>query len=293
VTIQAHRAIPFLQPKAPERFAPCPWHRVWVVVGRRDGSATTFSLAGAFTPSEVRAEPDGFGIVGSGTPFRPPIDVTTRPWFQALLQEQRNFSFGFNRIRSKEIVAELERHFDIPERKQDRRNPVRAGELFQRLCPNPSVRSACEDRLAQSICFAHRCAPASWEVTMFDDRLRLNVGQVEVLTLSASELRFIFSASTEITTNRLLSVEFDPKNPVYPAVPRPSGVCRLNSADIQTVPNPFWDAHEEFISDAAHLKRVSPFKKSFSPAVVDYLEKSLGKSLPGRRIGLRASPNGQ
>jgi hypothetical protein len=38
---------------------------------------------------------------------------------------------------------------------------------------------------------------------------------------------------------------------------------------------------------------VSPFKKSFSPAVVDYLEKSLGKSLPGRRIGLRASPNGQ
>lgn len=412
-------------------------NRVWVVVGRRDGSATTFSLAGVFTPSEVRAESDGFGIVGPGTPVRPSIDVTARPWFQALLQEQRNFSFGLNRIRSKEIVAELERHFETPEsnaavihdicvyairhgealeenwrqgdqfsfterrswaraakelalakqsrvvlpivfadaratkrlifrgqiddirllstggksrttvvashleklarlplktqltiadtgrripaghirsyvicrtppwffseeivspasppdRKQDRRNPVRAAELFQRLCPNPSVRSMCEDRLAQSICFAHRCAPASWEVTMFDDRLRLNVGQVEVLTLSASELRFIFSASTAMTTNRLLSVEFDPENPVYPAVPRPSGVCRLNLAHIQTVPNPFWDAHEAYIAAAADIKKVSPFKKSFSPAVIEYMEKSLGQQLPRQEYWMAGTPH--
>jgi hypothetical protein len=72
-------------------------NRVWVVVGKRDGSATTFSLAGVFTPSEVRAESDGFGVVGPGTPFRLSIDVTTRPWFRALLREQQNFSFGFKR----------------------------------------------------------------------------------------------------------------------------------------------------------------------------------------------------
>ncbi len=90
-------------------------NRVWVVVGRRDGSTTTFSLAGVFTPSEVRAESDGFGIVGPGTPFRPSIDVTTRPWFRALLREQRNFSFGFNRIRSKDIVAKLGRHLEAPD----------------------------------------------------------------------------------------------------------------------------------------------------------------------------------
>lgn len=87
-------------------------NRVWVVVGKRDGAATTFSLAGVFAPSEVRAESDGFGIIGPGTPFRPSIDVTARPWFRALLREQNNFSFGFNRIRSKEIVAELERAFE-------------------------------------------------------------------------------------------------------------------------------------------------------------------------------------
>lgn len=412
-------------------------NRVWVVVGRRDGAATTFSLAGVFTPAKVRAESDGFGVVGPRTPFRPSIDVTARPWFQVLLQEQKNFSFGFNRIRNKEIVAELEQLFETPEsnavavhdicvyairdgdkleenwrqgdpfsfterrtwaraakelalarqcravlpivfadaratkhlifrgqiddihlfsmdgksrttvvashleklarpplktqltiantgrriptgyirsyvicrtppwfasegivspagspdRKQDRRNPVRAADLFQRLCPDPSVRSTCEDRLAQSICFAHRCAPASWEVTMFEDRLRLNVGQVEVLTLSASELRFIFSASTTMTVNRLLSVEFDPKNPVYPTVPRPSGVCGLNPANIQTVPKPFWNAHEAYIAAAADIKKVSPFKKSFSPAVIEYLKKSLGRQLPLPEYWMAGAPH--
>ena len=85
--------------------------RVWVVVGRRDGSATTFSLAGVFTPSEVRAVSDGFLIIGSGIPFRPSVDVTAEPWFRALLREQSNFSFGFNRIRDKDIVVALERGF--------------------------------------------------------------------------------------------------------------------------------------------------------------------------------------
>jgi len=83
--------------------------RVWVVVGRCDGRRTHYRLAGVFTPSEVRRESDGFDIVGTGTPFHPPCELTTLPWFSNLLREQRNFSFGFSRIRGKSIVAELER----------------------------------------------------------------------------------------------------------------------------------------------------------------------------------------
>jgi hypothetical protein len=62
---------------------------------------------GMFTPSTVRPEKDGFGILGNGIPFRPPLEVTTLPWFAELLREQSRFSYGFNRIRNAEIVAEM------------------------------------------------------------------------------------------------------------------------------------------------------------------------------------------
>jgi hypothetical protein len=71
--------------------------RVWTVTGTRDDSGhMVYRVAGVFTPSEVRAEGDGYGITGEGTPFRPPIEVTTEPWFSELLREQSNFSFGLN-----------------------------------------------------------------------------------------------------------------------------------------------------------------------------------------------------
>jgi len=83
--------------------------RVWVIVGTREGARTSYRLAGMFTPSEVQPESDGYGILGTGTPFRPAFDVTASPWFAELLREQNNFSFGFSRIRGESIVAELQR----------------------------------------------------------------------------------------------------------------------------------------------------------------------------------------
>ncbi|MBU6410944.1 MAG: hypothetical protein KGR98_11220 [Verrucomicrobia bacterium] len=93
--------------------------RVWVVVGWRDGRRTLYRLVGVFTPSEVRPESDGFGIIGTGTPFHPPFEVSALPWFSDLLREQSNFSFGFSRIRGESIVAELERLLAERERKAD------------------------------------------------------------------------------------------------------------------------------------------------------------------------------
>jgi hypothetical protein len=85
-------------------------NRVWVVVGKQDAARTSFRLAGVFTPSEVRPESDGFGISGPGKPFRPSPEVTAEAWFRSLLREQRNFSLGFNRIRSAVVAAQLQRY---------------------------------------------------------------------------------------------------------------------------------------------------------------------------------------
>lgn len=83
--------------------------RVWVFVSAHDGPRRIYRLAGMFKPSIIRAENEGFGIIGSGTPFRPQFEVTALPWFTELRQEQNKFSYGFNRIRSESIVAELQR----------------------------------------------------------------------------------------------------------------------------------------------------------------------------------------
>jgi hypothetical protein len=83
--------------------------RVWAVTSKQNGGRTSFRLAGMFTATEIRQESGGFGIVGIGTSFQPPCEVTSLPWFSDLRREQNNFSFGFGRIRSESVVAELEK----------------------------------------------------------------------------------------------------------------------------------------------------------------------------------------
>ena len=166
------------------------------------------------------------------------------------------------------------------DRDRDRSDPQRAAQLFELLWPDPAVRAVCADRLAKSIRHAHGQADASWEVTMFADRIRMNVGQVEVLTLSSDEIVVLFRGPFKLGVEARFSIDFDPANPIYPAVPVPSGTCRFAPDDLRTVPGTLWTAHESFIGVAAEAKRVSPFKKYFSDGVLRHIEALLGSALP-------------
>ena len=103
--------------------------RVWVVVGTCDRTRTNYRLDGVFTPSKVQSKSDGYLILGTGTPFRPPFEVTASPWFAELLREQNKFSFGFNRIRGESIVVELQRLLH----KYQRTNAAGSGSLRSKL----------------------------------------------------------------------------------------------------------------------------------------------------------------
>jgi hypothetical protein len=114
---------------------------------------------------------------------------------------------------------------------------------------------------------------------MFPNTLRLNVGQVEALTLTADEARFLFHAplSSEDASSGKVEVG---SAPYYPAVPIPSGVCVIAVDNLPTLPSAVREAHYAYIRAAASFKRRSPFRKSFSPAVLEYLEAMLGELLP-------------
>jgi HNH endonuclease len=80
---------------------------VWVIVGRQISSRTQFRLAGAYLPDELAREGDKWIIDGPGTTLNPAPEVTSLPWFKVLMREQGNFSHGFNRIKSQEVIDAL------------------------------------------------------------------------------------------------------------------------------------------------------------------------------------------
>jgi hypothetical protein len=151
--------------------------------------------------------------------------------------------------------------------------------LFRTLWPDATAARAVAERLTASVRVAHAAADASWEITMYPHGLRLNVGQVETLTLCAGDVRLLFRAPIDFTPSQSFEIEL-PDNPVYASVPITSGVCLTTPAELASLPAPIGSAHEAYIQAAASFKRSSPFKRSFSPAVLEYIEATLGIVLP-------------
>jgi hypothetical protein len=158
----------------------------------------------------------------------------------------------------------------------DRRSAAR---LFQSLWPDATVARAVAENFAASIRVAHAAGDACWEVTMYPHGLRLNVGQVEALTSWDEGSRFLFQSPLHLGSDPRFEVNTDP-SPVYPAVPIPSGVCQVAASDLVDLPAAVRTAHEAFIQVAASFKRGSPFRRSHSPAVIEYVESVLTTTLP-------------
>jgi 5-methylcytosine-specific restriction protein A len=114
---------------------------------------------------------------------------------------------------------------------------------------------------------------------MLSNKLRLNVGQVEVLVLDSDGGMFLFQEPLELDADHNFEVNIG-QEPVFPAVPIPSGTCFIPASELSSLPTAVRKAHNAYIQAAASYKHVSPFKKSFSPAVLECLEGMLGESLP-------------
>jgi 5-methylcytosine-specific restriction endonuclease McrA len=149
---------------------------------------------------------------------------------------------------------------------RDRGNEQKAAELFNVLWPDLNVRMACAERLARSIRCAHKQANASWEITLFNWGVRLNVGQVLVLQFDSDDL-LAYARSSRGKS-------------VYNAVRVPSRTFQYALSKISAIPTKDWRDHELFIKAAAEAKKISPFKSSFSEGVVRHIETLLRAKLP-------------
>lgn len=109
--------------------------------------------------------------------------------------------------------------------------------------------------------------------------LRLNVGQVETLTFDADEARFLFEAPLGEMPSQRYDVSSSDA-PFYRSVPVDSGCCFVRLSDVASIPETLRAAHDRYIRSAASFKRKSPFKASFSPAVLEEIETVLGRTIP-------------
>lgn len=167
-------------------------------------------------------------------------------------------------------------HFNPAIDRYDRRSAAR---LFHALWPEPTVARSVAENLAASIRVAHSASDACWEVTMFPYGLRLNVGQVETLTLAEDEVLFLFQSPLTLAPTSGIEIRLR-EEPVFASVPVPSGVCYVPVSQLADLSGEVRRSHNAYVQSAASFKRSSPFKKSYSPAVLEYVETVLSIQLP-------------
>lgn len=160
---------------------------------------------------------------------------------------------------------------------RERSDPKYAREIVTTLWPEERLRRACMAFLADSIRFAHSQGPAAWEVTLFEDLIRLNVGQIAVLDLRADTASVYCRAPLRLPTRPGIRLALKWRS--YAAIPEPTELYRVDPKLLDDCPAVLRAAHLALISAAAIHKRRSPFKQSFSEGVLAYLEEELGTRL--------------
>ncbi len=124
---------------------------VWVIASEGRRPARYF-LAGVYTPRRIEAKREGSRILGEGTPFEPPIDVTGLPWFRALRKEQNNFSYGFNRIGSQDVITILRSYRDAEPESSIFPNELPRGAYAEGASTRVAVNKYERDRAARAAC---------------------------------------------------------------------------------------------------------------------------------------------
>ncbi len=82
--------------------------RVWVIGGKLIDRKMQYNLLSCFSPRTVEEDQDiGYNVEGEGIGLDFPNNLLNYPWFLQLKEEQQNFSFGLNEIKSQEVIDGL------------------------------------------------------------------------------------------------------------------------------------------------------------------------------------------
>ncbi len=163
---------------------------------------------------------------------------------------------------------------------EKRNSKIHSKEIFESLYENVETRNYCLNILAESIIDANEVNPSSWSISLFDKKIRLNVGPVEVLVFSPQKIFIITSDLSEDINIENYKDVITPADIYYPSVQVLQHQCNLTQENIIELYPIFEDAHKYFIRLAATKRKRTPWYKSFSSGVINYLNDATKNNVP-------------
>ncbi|MCI1278944.1 MAG: DUF3883 domain-containing protein [Nitrospira sp.] len=159
---------------------------------------------------------------------------------------------------------------------ETRKEPKSAREVLERLLPDARLRNLCLRYLCDSIQLTHQFAPSSWGLTLQKDMVRLNVGQIEVLTVGQARVHVVFDRNDEPQDLRdLPGVQIDPKTPLYESV-NSSAACDFPASQANSVLPLIRASHHQLVKQAVETPRHNMTARAHSPGMLRYLEEEVG-----------------
>jgi uncharacterized protein DUF3883 len=153
-----------------------------------------------------------------------------------------------------------------------------AGAVLRSIVPDPDALRLI-GRLVLDVCQrASDAAPNCWEVTLLPGVLRVNVGQVAVVSINKSWV-ILCTEPLRTRPKNLQSYWSRRGQAVYAAVPVPSVALRFAHTRTLTLEREIHRALLRFVGQAAAWKSSSPWKRAHSPAVIDFFNSLCSRSV--------------
>lgn len=165
--------------------------------------------------------------------------------------------------------------------KENRASAEYAKMVFEGLYSDKDVLITCARLLADSIFTAHHISSSCWTLTIFPDKIRLNVGPVEVLVLSSSEVFLVIADFEKKYFDENKYRDFVTESEIhYSSVQIKQRRCYVPPEAIGDFYPLIHENHDKFIQVAAKNRTSTTWKSSFSSGVIHYLNNLLGITLP-------------
>lgn len=150
----------------------------------------------------------------------------------------------------------------------DRASEIEAAKVLGGLLATPEQR-LCWARLAlETIACARQVAETVWAITLFPEKVRLNVGQVAVLELWPERSSLYCLGPVPLRSSAGVRRA---KWHRYKAIKSPTERWWVPHGELQQIPEVLRQHHLALVTTAATAKKGTPFRHSHSPGLVSYL----------------------
>lgn len=187
---------------------------------------------------------------------------------------------GFQIIPLRSDLSE-ESVFDQEQNILDRKSEESVRQVIESLLPDVETRKICLNAFADSIITAHQLGANKWSITLYNHRIRLNVGRIVVCALHDKKFWAAFDSGSLSDADRTSLNNMVKFETAYKSIPSSiaSFIELVNLAQVIPI---LRQAHAELLKKAASGSTY--FNKrmlnAHSPGVTAYLRNYLGKDIP-------------